>query len=198
MVESCGLGQRAKKVRISHLIEVNTNRMTNIKIYMTLLSGTIFLFLLLRIQGAKLINEQHAPMGIVSLELAPTPEKAKDLVHFWQQEGLMGKAYRNILWDYLFIPFYMLFFYSLCGSISVRLKGPGAKWGVLLAFGALMAGILDVLENCLMLLTLSKTPNTYITILTSIFASAKFLLLALCLLYVIPLGARLLLLKMKN
>ena len=92
----------------------------------------------------------------------------------------------------------MLLFYSLCGSISVRMKGFGAKLGVLLAFGALIAAHFDVVENTLMLFTLSGHYNAVTTMLTAILASTKFLLILLCLLYVIILGLRLLLLRLAS
>jgi hypothetical protein len=172
--------------------------MTNIRIYLFLLTGTLLLFILLRIQGAGLLHEQYAPAGIVSLEMASTPASAAAVTDHWNAANLKGKAVRNIWLDFLFIPFYMLLFYSLCGSISVRMKGFGAKLGVLLAFGALIAAHFDVVENTLMLFTLSGHYNAVTTMLTAILASTKFLLILLCLLYVIILGLRLLLLRLAS
>ena len=172
--------------------------MTNIRIYLTLLAGTLILQLLLRYQGKDLTNATSSPMGIVSLELAPTVEKADGVLGHWIDNGLVQVAKKNIWLDFLFIPFYMLLFYTLCGSISVRMKGFGAKLGVLLAFGALIAGLFDVFENGLMLLSLSGTVTTITTALTAFFASAKFILLALCLLYVILLGLQLIFLKLSG
>jgi hypothetical protein len=169
--------------------------MTNIRIYLTLLVGTLLFQLLLRYQGSALVDAVASPLGIVSLELAPTPEKAAIVLDHWKETGNRSIANRNIWLDFLFIPFYMLLFYTLCGSISVRMKGFGAKLGVLLAFGALVAGLFDVLENILMLLSLSGNLSTVTTALTAFFATAKFLLIALCLLYVIPLGLRVIILK---
>ena len=153
--------------------------MTNIRIYLFLLTGTLFFFLLLRFRGSGLIDAQKAPGGIVSLELASTPQAAASVTEHWQQSNLSAKAHRNIWLDFLFIPFYMLLFYTLCGSISVRMKGFGAKLGVLLAFGALVAAHFDVLENILMLFTLSGHVHPVTTALTAVLASTKFILLLL-------------------
>ena len=172
--------------------------MTNIRIYLFLLTGTLILFLLLRIQGAALIDANAAPAGIVSLELAATPTAAATVSGHWTEANLSGKARRNIWLDFLFIPFYMLLFYSLCGSISVHMKGFGAKLGVLLAFGALVVAHFDVMENILMLFTLAGHYNAFTTALTAVLASTKFLLLFLCLVYVVPMGLRSILLKLAS
>lgn len=134
-------------------------------------------------------------MGIVSLELARNPAQAKEIVTAWQHNDLIRNAKTNVWIDFLLIPFYSLLFYTLCGSISVRTGGQIAKTGVMLAFASLIAGVLDVLENILMLLTLNGVSNYLTVILTSFFAASKFILLALALLYVIPFGLRLITLK---
>jgi hypothetical protein len=89
-----------------------------------------------------------------------------------------------------------MLFYTLCGSISVRLKDFAAKAGVFLAFGALVAGLLDLFENILMLLALDGHYNTVTATLTATLAGGKFLLLALALLYVLPMGIRIILGKL--
>ena len=137
-------------------------------------------------------------MGIVSLELASTPSQSKDIIKEWRNNELIGNAKTNVWIDFLFIPFYSLLFYTLCGSISVRTTGQVAKIGVMLAFGSLIAGLFDVFENLLMMLSLNGISNYLVVILTSFFAAAKFTLLALALLYVIPFGLRVISLKIIN
>ena len=170
--------------------------MINIRIILFFLLGTIFFFLLLRFQGK--LEMKESPMGIVSLELARNPAQAKEIVAAWQKNDLIGNAKTNVWIDFLLIPFYSLLFYTLCGSISVRTSGQIAKIGVMLAFGSLIAGFLDIMENILMLLTLNGFSNYLTVILTSFFAASKFILLALALLYVIPFGLRLISLKIIN
>ena len=68
---------------------------------------------------------------------------------------MIPRAKTNIWIDFFFIPFYTMLFYTLCGSISVRMLGIPAKLGVLLAFGSLLAGLFDVTENILMLFSLN-------------------------------------------
>jgi hypothetical protein len=75
------------------------------------------------------------------------------------------------------------------------MNGFAAKLGIFLAFGALVAGLFDTLENILMLFALNGHYNNFTAWLTTTLVWSKFLLLALAALYVIPLGARMLLLK---
>jgi hypothetical protein len=163
--------------------------MINIRIILFLLASTLGIFLLLRVQGNLETNE--SPLGILSLEFASQPERITAITDAWESEGMTGRARANIWIDFLFIPFYAMLFYTLCGSISVRMKAFPAKLGIFLAFGAMMAGMMDVFENILMLFSLRGHFNGVTAWLTTFFAAGKFLLLALALLYVIPLGLRL-------
>jgi hypothetical protein len=161
--------------------------MINIKIKLFLLAVTLFFFLLLRYQGADLITS-YSPKGIVSLELAPSAAATNTILTGLAEDGLIGKLRQNILIDFFFIPFYAMLFYTLAGSISVRLKGRAATAGVLLAFFSLIAGLLDVFENILMLLATYGLYNDLTAVLTTFFASLKFLLLFIALLYIILFG----------
>ena len=161
--------------------------MINIKIKLFLLGATLFLFLLLRLQGEGLI-QPYANKGIVSLEFAYTAEKTAAVVEGWKADGLLKKASNNILIDFLFIPFYSMLFYTLAGSISVRLDGKASSLGVLLAFFSLIAGVLDAIENMLMLASMHLFSSDFTSIITAILAALKFLLLALALLYIIFFG----------
>jgi hypothetical protein len=161
--------------------------MINIKIKLFLLGVTLFFFLLLRLQGEGLI-QPYANKGIVSLEFAYTAEKTAVVVEGWKAGGLHQKASNNILIDFLFIPFYSILFYTLAGSISVRLAGKASSLGVLLAFFSLVAGVFDVIENMLMLTSMHLFSSDLTSMITTILASLKFLLLALALLYIIFFG----------
>lgn len=171
--------------------------MTNIRIILFLLTGTLFFFLALRFQGRQLLTPA-SPAGIVSFELAGTDNETTQMLDAWKQKAAMGSVRMNILIDFLFIPFYALLFYTLCGSISVRHHGKAASLGVLLAFFSLIAALFDVLENLLMLAATYGYYNDATAILTAFFAAAKFSLLALSLLYVVLLGMPLLIKKISS
>lgn len=161
--------------------------MINIKIKLFLLGATLLIFLLLRLQGEGL-KQPYAEKGIISLEFAYTSEKTQSVVNGWKTEGLHQKANNNIIIDFLFIPFYSILFYTLAGSISVRLTGKPSTLGVLLAFFSLIAGFFDVIENILMLASMHIFSSDLTAMLTAFFAALKFLLLALALLYIIFFG----------
>ncbi len=171
--------------------------MINIRIYLFLLGGTLLLFLLLRLQAKPLMDNPVSPFGILELELAKKVSNTQEIVSVWKQMNLLGTARRNVMLDFLFIPFYSLLFYTLCGSISVRLSGGVSKLGILLAFSSLIAGLLDVLENFCMLLSLYSHYSDAISFLTFIFASLKFFLLGLALIYVLLFGAKLIVGKLR-
>jgi hypothetical protein len=161
--------------------------MINLNIKLFLLGATLLFFLLLRIQGDEL-RQSYAEQGIVSLEFAYSAEKTSTVLAGWKADGLVPTANINILIDFLFIPFYAMLFYTLTGSISVRLTGKASTLGVLLAFFSLIAGLCDVIENIFMLISIHGFYNDLTTMVTAGFAGIKFLLLALALLYIIVLG----------
>ena len=161
--------------------------MINIKIKLFLLGATLALFLLLRVQGAALITPA-SPSGIVSLELATSAGQTRSIVEHWKEHGLISKARQNILIDFLFIPFYTILFYTLAGSISIRMKGAAANLGVLLAFFSVIAGLLDVLENFLMLLSTYGWHADILSLITAGAAITKFSMLGIASLYILVLG----------
>jgi hypothetical protein len=190
-VESGELGIRAKKIRR----DLISYQLINIRIIVFLLIGTLLLFGTLRFQGKELIRP-YASKGIVSFEMASSVINTKHLLWEWKNDGLIKTVRNNILIDFLFIPFYVLLFYTLCGSISVRLQSTPAKLGVLLAFFSLIAGIFDVFENILMLSAYVGWYNFITTTLTAIFATLKFILLGLSILYVIVFGSQVIWMKL--
>ncbi|MDX2047659.1 MAG: hypothetical protein SFU87_12795 [Chitinophagaceae bacterium] len=165
--------------------------MANIRIHLFLLAGTALIFLLLRIQGEALTVAGVSPRGILSLEFAKTSPEVTHIISNWKEQKLLHTAQNNILLDFLFIPFYSLLFYSICGSISVHLQGFASKSGVFLAFGSFIAGWLDVFENILMLFSVHQVYTGFSALLTFIFAFSKFSLLALAFLYVLLFGMKL-------
>lgn len=171
--------------------------MINIKIILFLLAGTLFFFFLLRWQGQALVSDD-SPAGIVSLELAVNKENTANIIESWITEGVITNARNNILIDFLFIPFYVMLFYTLCGSISVRNSGRIAMMGVLLAFCSLIAGFFDVIENIFMLSSTYSMFSQLTSMLTAFFAASKFILLLIALLYVAFLGPPILIKKLRG
>jgi len=183
-VEDCELGLCSEKI----CCYLKNSRLINIRIIVFLLVGTLLFFLLLRYQGNNLVTP-YSPKGIVSLELAGTKPATTEIISGWKHDGRGHSLRNNLLIDFCFIPFYVMLFYTLCGSISVRLDSIAAKLGVLLAFFILIGGGFDVLENILMMLAYLEIYNTLTVKATFSFAILKFILISLSIIYVIVFGS---------
>jgi hypothetical protein len=91
-----------------------------------------------------------------------------------------------------------MLFYTLCGSISVRLHSTAAKLGVLLAFFILIGGAFDVMENMLMMLAYLEMYNSLTVMATFAFAILKFILISLSIIYVITFGSAVIRMKLSR
>ena len=170
--------------------------MTNWKIIGFFFAGTIFFLLVLQLQGKQLITPL-SPSGILSLEFSYHSDHTQSIATAWKN-SLRGAFRVNMLLDFLLIPFYGLFLYSTCGYFSVHYQsGRGQRFGVLLAFGSLLAMVFDVIENVLMSFSIHITATSFTSMLTTAMAAIKFLLIGLALLYII-FSAALMLLRKKT
>jgi hypothetical protein len=142
-------------------------------------------------QGAPL-ETPDTPLGIVSLELAYSKTATEKILEVWSAVGVTAAARTNIFLDFIFIPFYALLFYTLCGNIAVRSDGFAALSGTAIAFACLIAGLLDVCENLLMLSSLNGWDNAGTAIMTASIAWTKFALLAVASTYILLFGTSLL------
>jgi small-conductance mechanosensitive channel len=158
--------------------------MTNWKIIAIFFAGTLVMMTLLQIQGHPLIRPGTSS-GIVSLELSNSKSQTAFIVNSWKSESLWHTARNNILLDFLFIPFYGFFLYSVCGYFCVQQSEPWQRAGMLLAFGSLVAMVLDVFENILMLFSLHGIISGFGTFITFLFSSLKFSLIFLALVYIL-------------
>ncbi|MCO5240265.1 MAG: hypothetical protein M9904_09420 [Chitinophagaceae bacterium] len=157
--------------------------MTNWKIIGFFFAGTIFFILLLQLQGRQLITP-FSPSGILSLEFSCNASHTQSIAAAWSH-SLHGAFRLNMLLDFLFIPFYGLFLYSTCGYFSVHYKNThwAQQLGVLLAFGSLLAMLFDVTENIAMCFSIHFFATAFISAVTTIMATMKFLLIGSAIIY---------------
>jgi len=143
------------------------------------LIATLAMACILSIQGAPLKN-QHAPRGVVSLELAWTGKNAREVVDSWKADRLKRAAYRQVLLDFIFIAGYTALLIATALSCQRATNATGLTflaWTAgLAAYGALAAGIFDCLENIGLLGMLAGCTTTPVAFITALFASAKFIL----------------------
>jgi hypothetical protein len=115
-----------------------------------------------------------APFTILDLEFAARVERLGQMRAAWGEAGTRS-AIESLWIDFLFIPCY------------VAALGTGALWAgrglwprasTLVAWGLLAAGVLDGIENTLLLTQLPTPSNTFALSLAALAAGLKFALIA--------------------
>jgi hypothetical protein len=145
----------------------------------------------LKEQGAPLSQHPDTALGILSLEFAWNEDLLNSVKTAWAGP-LTTIAQNNIYIDFLFLIAYGAFLSLACASMGRKLGGVWGQWGQNLSKLALVAAVLDAAENSLMLLSLQQKTSHYTALITTLFATVKFLLAALCVLYILAAGFRLL------
>lgn len=102
----------------------------------------------MRTSSASLLGS-GTELGIISLELAGSRGNAASVVGAWERRGVLGVAVTNVWLDY---PFLLVYAAALALATSMASDVLGgrpraARLGVVLAWGALAAGLFDVIEN---------------------------------------------------
>ncbi|MBI2729418.1 MAG: hypothetical protein HYX40_01465 [Sphingobacteriales bacterium] len=157
------------------------------KVLLPLFMGTFGMLVFLQIQG-KSLRTSKTPLAIVSLELAKSPEEAREILNVWKPANsinLTAVARKNILLDYIFIFFYSLFLFAACRKIRYH----SSKWqkmaGKNFAYMGLAAGGFDIAENIFMLRTLDGNYDAITTLITFVCAATKFILIGFAVLYIL-------------
>lgn len=141
------------------------------------------------------------PLGILNLEFAYNGDKAHTVLKAWQPNGKIDNievAKVNTRLDFIFLFFYSLFLYKACKILSGTYNGALQKTGLLLANGAILAGLLDILENAGMLFTLQGNINNSILLLTTAVSIIKWILALAAVIYLLIMGAAYLFRLKKN
>lgn len=144
--------------------------------------GVILFMLALRFQGQQLITPS-APNGILSLELSHDADHTAKIVTEWAGT-IRSSFYINMLLDFIFIIFYGLFLYTSCRYIAL-LNPTWKRLAAIMAAASLTAMSFDVIENVLMITSVTTATDPTITFLTRLFAILKFSLVAIVLVFII-------------
>lgn len=64
------------------------------------------LFTASRAKAKEILQTNAAPNRAISLELAGSEQKAREIVDSWGSDDAKKEAYRHLRWDNFFIPFY--------------------------------------------------------------------------------------------
>lgn len=144
-----------------------------------LLISTVIMAVLMSLQGSSLKTPETRG-GIVSLELAPSQIDADSVLDTWNEYSTPSKdiiqiAILNTKIDFGFLLCYSLFLFTC--ALQLAAKFNDNKILKLFAWSALVAGILDILENIGMLQTLHLKGSDTIAWMTAVAAYFKFALL---------------------
>lgn len=156
-----------------------------------LLAGTLVMVVVMAKTGATL-KTPATPKGILDLEFAYNASKASTVIHAWNDGSTPFNnnfaAINNTRLDFIFLFFYALFLYYSCNLTASFFNGNFHTVGIFLGRGALAAGVLDILENIGMLITLYGHISDNYSLLTFIFSITKWLLAIAAVLYIIFAG----------
>lgn len=151
------------------------------------LIGTIAMMVVMAKTGSSLKTPTTA-LGILDLEFAHNSKKTFAVMDAWSlSDGIdnIGVAKTNTYFDFLFLFFYSFLLFISCVKIAEIIDGSFGKAGYMIARAALMAGLLDVLENIGMLISLYGHISTPVSLLTFFFAISKWILVVITVLYIL-------------
>lgn len=142
------------------------------------LLATVFIFIALRWQGITLVTPQ-SPRGIVDLEFAQTTEHLRQMLLFWNTKDVEY----NIYLYFLFIVSYVWFLSSTVKTIKEYHDWTRA--GDFFYRLCFFSGMLDVLENLLILDVVSSAGRETTLKIIYFIAAAKFLFSGIILVYIL-------------
>ena len=132
------------------------------------------------------LRNDVAPNGIVSFELAKQLSVSESIINSWDTHARTS-AGMSMGFDFLFLIIYASFIAILMHKLNeiVWKNTKFYKLGILLTWGVLLAAIFDAIENsALMQLLLGDLQQTW-TSIAFYFASMKFVLLILGVLFIV-------------
>lgn len=160
--------------------------------WLFLVTGTLIMLYVMASTGRPL-QTTATPLGILNLEFAYSSEKVNTVIDAWSPGRSDGRdnikiAIKNTWLDFIFLFFYSLLLFYACMIISAAFSGFFQKLGLIMAMGALNAGLLDIAENAGMLISLNGFTSNSISMFTAICAAIKWLFALSALAYIMFTG----------
>lgn len=146
-----------------------------------LATSTLLVMVALTWSGA-VLRTDVAPRGIVSFELAYTPQAASAILESWDATARVAAAF-NLGLDYLFLVLYASAL-ALAATLTTRLLE--ARWwalGAAIAWGQVLAAVLDAIENAALLVILNQDATSPWPEVAALCAVIKFALVGVGLLF---------------
>ena len=153
------------------------------RFFFSFLVLTLALFAIFRVLD-KPLQTDYAPSGIVSFELAGTPQNAAHMVLTWSPQAVIHAAF-GLGIDYLFMPVYA---FALAFS-TLLAAGRHSGWfrslGALAGYGAFAAALFDAVENYALFQVILGAFDSSFPAIAAFSATVKFLLLFFGLFYAV-------------
>ena len=147
---------------------------------------TIIIFFSLKYFGNPLITN-HAPSGIISFELAKDNDQSIAIISSWDLNAKVN-AGLSLGIDFLFLVVYAIFFATACYLVAQEYLDKNNwmyKIGLLLAKLQFVAALLDAIENFALIKLLLGSNNSIFPSIAYYFASIKFVIIAIGIIYII-------------
>jgi hypothetical protein len=138
------------------------------------------------------LQTPKVPYRIMSLQLACDASHANEILNSW---GTMARplAFRQTLWDFLFIPAYSYLLFGIAETSARYARGRNrprlARYAGYAGIAGLLAGGFDIFENFGLLTMLRFDAADPVPLLTSVCAVAKFLLIGIALVGALAISA---------
>ncbi|MCU0321591.1 MAG: hypothetical protein MUE72_04200 [Chitinophagaceae bacterium] len=143
--------------------------------------ATVVMIVVMRWMGVEL-ESKESPWGIVSFEFAKTFEEGKTIINTIGQRPLQW----NISIDFLFLIAYTFLFFLCCKALMNQYRSSGLKTlGLIFLELSVLAGVLDLVENIAMLITLGGYGSDISVGVSYYTAIAKFSVIAVVIVYII-------------
>jgi hypothetical protein len=143
--------------------------------------ATVVMIMVMRWMGIGL-ESKFSPLGIVNFELAKTFSSATDIINEVGKRPLQW----NIGVDFLFIIAYSFFFFFCCWALMNNYRSSGLKTlGLIFLELSVLVGVLDLVENIAMLITLGGYGSDISVTVSRWAAIIKFSLAGLVFVYII-------------
>lgn len=160
-------------------------------LWTVLVAGTFIMMYLMAVSG-KPLKTPITPHGIIDLEFAYSKAKVLDIVKAWKDYDVdkvdrIATAKENTYLDFIFLLFYSPFLFLCCRKLIAGYNKEEfiSKSGRFIAKGALLSGLLDMLENLGMLQSLNGNVSGTIALFTSIVSVLKWALVITALIFII-------------
>lgn len=131
------------------------------------------------------LSTDAAPDGIVTLELAGTPEEASRIVNEWGQEGALDEAGVSLGLDFLYMPLYAALLAGIVVALNRRLQWKVAS---AVAWAPFIAAGLDVVETVALVRVVDDPSADGWPAVARAFALGKFALLIVTVVFIVVAG----------